>query len=174
MIATDTQAPALAFPLLDGGRFDLARSEPERFTLVLFYRGSHCPICKRQIEEDIVPHLGDFADIGVEVVAVSMDDRERVAKQQAEWSFGDLRVGYDLDEATARAWGLYMSHGISEKEPARFSEPAMTLVRSDGRVFAHWQQSTPFARPKMADLLSGIRFVVDKDYPARGTERAAA
>ena len=170
MLATDKPAPALSVPLLGGGTFDLSAATPEHFTLVVFYRGKHCPLCTKQMEEDVIPALDQLRDKGVEVVAVSMDDEDR-ARQQAEgWTTKGLRVGHGMTEATAREWGLYIS-GAREgsEEPARFSEPGMTLVRPDGRVYAHWQQSVPFSRPKMADLLAGLGFIVEKGYPARGT-----
>jgi hypothetical protein len=30
-------------------------------------------------------------------------------------------------------------------------------------------QNTPFARPKLDDLLSGLKFIMSKAYPVRGT-----
>jgi peroxiredoxin len=170
MLRINAPAPALGFPLLSGDRFNLTGETPENFTLVIFYRGLHCPICRKQIETDVVPNLKALAEKGVEVVAVSMDEEERARKQEAEWNFNDLRVGYALTEATAREWGLYISSARNgSTEPEIFCEPGMTLVRPDGSVFAHWQQSVPFARPGMGDLISGVGFIVDNDYPARGT-----
>lgn len=170
MLKTDAQAPAFRFPLLSGGTFDLTDEAPDHFTLVIFYRGLHCPLCRKQMETDVVPNLDALAEKGVTVIAVSMDEEARAREQQDEWAFGNLRVGYALPEAMARDWGLYISKAREgSSEPAIFSEPGMTLVRPDGRVFAHWQQSVPFARPQMEDLISGIGFIIDKGYPARGT-----
>lgn len=169
MLKTNAPAPALSVPLLAGGTYDLSAETPRNFSLVIFFRGLHCPLCKQQIETDIVPNLGNLADTGVDVVAVSMDEEARARKQEAEWGFGDLRVGYAMPEAMARDWGLYISSSRAEKEPAIFSEPGMTLIRPDGRVFAHWQQSVPFSRPLISDLLPGLKFVIENDYPARGT-----
>ncbi|SFJ38829.1 peroxiredoxin-like family protein [Jannaschia pohangensis] len=170
MLKIDHAAPALSFPLLGGGTFRLSDESPDNFTLVLFYRGLHCPLCRKQIEGDVVPNLGKLAELGVEIVAVSMDDKDRAEKQAAEWGFGDLRVGYGLSEASAREWGLYMSSARPDTaEPAIFNEPGMTLVRPDGKVFANWQQSVPFSRPLIADLLGGLNFVINNHYPPRGT-----
>ena len=35
--------PPLAVRLVGGGRFDVTTENSERFTLVVFYRGLHCP-----------------------------------------------------------------------------------------------------------------------------------
>ncbi|MEM8848730.1 MAG: peroxiredoxin-like family protein [Pseudomonadota bacterium] len=171
MLKTDAPAPALRFPLVTGETFDLADETPEHFTLVIFYRGVHCPLCRKQIETDVAPNLGKLAEIGLGIVAVSMDEEARVRKQQDDgWAFGDLRVGYALPEETARAWGLYISTArAGSTEPDRFAEPGMSLIRPDGRVFAHWQQSVPFARPRIEDLIPGLEFVIGNGYPPRGT-----
>ncbi|WP_179378252.1 hypothetical protein [Jannaschia marina] len=49
--------------------------------------------------------------------------------------------------------------------------PASALASPllSGTVFARWQQSVPFARPKIEDLLPGLARVIENDYPARGT-----
>lgn len=36
--------PALMVSLADGGSFDLGAETPAQFSLVVFYRGLHCPI----------------------------------------------------------------------------------------------------------------------------------
>lgn len=38
--------PALSLPMVGGGQFELAQSAPKTFTLLVAYRGLHCPICK--------------------------------------------------------------------------------------------------------------------------------
>ncbi|NND44360.1 MAG: redoxin domain-containing protein, partial [Xanthomonadales bacterium] len=62
-------APALEFETLKGP-WNLADQRPEHFTMVAFYRGLHCPICKGQLR-DLDRKLGDFAELGVDVIAVS-------------------------------------------------------------------------------------------------------
>jgi peroxiredoxin len=62
--------PTLAVSLVGGGRFDIAAENPERFTMVVFYRGLHCPICRTQLG-DLETKLPDFAQRGVGVVAIS-------------------------------------------------------------------------------------------------------
>ena len=43
--------PALDVPLVTGGRFILGASPGERFDLLVFYRGLHCPICAKYLIE---------------------------------------------------------------------------------------------------------------------------
>src|SRR5712671_5683932 len=45
------RVPPLDVGLADGGTFDIAAEKPASFTLIVFYRGLHCPICKTQLRE---------------------------------------------------------------------------------------------------------------------------
>ncbi len=163
--------PALAVPLAGGGAFDLHRESAQNFTLVVFYRGVHCPICERQLRE-VDSRLAEFAERGTSVVAISTDDRARGEKAHQEWGFAGLRLGYGLDLATARRWGLYGSSGRGRtsagEEPALFIEPGLFLVRADRTLYFASVQTMPFARPHIADILAGIDLVLARNYPARG------
>src|SRR5438270_445963 len=44
-------APDLGVELVAGGRFTLADRAPECFTMVVFFRGLHCPVCHAQLRE---------------------------------------------------------------------------------------------------------------------------
>ncbi len=164
--------PPLRVELAGGGSFDLASEKPTNFTLVVFYRGLHCPICKTQLK-DLESKLDDFEKRGVAVAAVSTDSRERAERTRETWGLSRLRVGYGLDLAAARRWGLYVSSGHEKTwagidEPALFSEPAIYLVRPDGTLYFGSVKTMPFARPHFSDILTAIDFVVKNKYPARG------
>jgi peroxiredoxin len=159
-------APELVVDLVGGGRFDLAAERPEAFTLVVFYRGLHCPLCAKQVQE-LEQKRGEFERRGVGVVAISSDTRERAERSKEKWGVERLRLGYGLDLAAARRWGLYVSTGRGE-EPSLFTEPGMVLIRPDGTIYAVSVQSMPFARPPLSELISALDFIAGKDYPARG------
>ncbi|MEO1168716.1 MAG: peroxiredoxin-like family protein [Pseudomonadota bacterium] len=167
----DNPVPALSLPLVGGGTFDLTESDAENFTLLVFYRGLHCPICKMQLN-DLQDHLGKLQERGVRTVAVSMDSEERAEQSKDDWGLGKLDMAYGMDEATARSFGLYISTAISDTEPDTFSEPGLMLVRPDGNLYMASVQSIPFTRPPLDQLLTGIDYALNKDYPARGTKPA--
>jgi peroxiredoxin len=166
------KAPDLKVPLAGGGSFDLVTEAPQHFTLIVFYRGLHCPICRTQLR-DFEAKQPEFAERGVGVIAISSDTKGRGEKAKADWGLAKLRVGYGLDLRVARSWGLYIStrRGTTSagiEEPPLFSEPALYLVREDGTLYFGSVQTMPFARPHFADILSAIDYVVAKNYPARG------
>jgi peroxiredoxin len=168
-------APPLHVELAGGGSFDLAQEQPANFTMIAFYRGLHCPICRTQLRE-LNSKLGEFDKRGVGVAAISCDSRERAEKSKEDWGLTRLRVGYGLDLAAARQWGLFVSTGrgttsAGVEEPAKFSEPALYLIRPDGSLYFGSVQTMPFARPHFDDILAAIDYVVKHDYPARGEVR---
>ncbi len=172
MLIPRLAVPALTVPTLAHGDFDLAAQRPKTFTLVVAYRGLHCPICHKYLLE-LGRLLPEFAQRGVEVIAVSSDGRERAQAMADKLQAPDLRMGYELSLTQARAWGLYISSSrgktsIGIDEPALFSEPGVFIVRPDGTLYYGAVQTMPFARPHFDELLAAIDFAVSKDYPARG------
>ncbi len=164
--------PRLALALAGGGKFDLNTETPKTFTLVVFYRGLHCPQCRRQLTE-LEAKLPEFDKRGVSVVAISVDGEERANRTKSEWSLPNLRIGYGLDLATARAFGLWISTGRGKtsaglEEPALFNEPGLFLIKPDRTLYCASVQTMPFARPHLADLLAALDFIAERNYPARG------
>lgn len=164
--------PALEVPTVGGGRWNLADQRPERFTLLVFYRGLHCPVCAKYLRE-LSATLDAFKARGVEAIALSSDSKERAEQAKANWQLGELTLGYDLSLDKAREWGLYLSIGrgktsIGIEEPPVFNEPAVYLVRPDGTLYYGAVQTMPFARPHFGELLTAVDFALQKDYPARG------
>lgn len=169
-----TKAPALDVPLLTGGTWSLASSTPDAFTIVVFYRGHHCPICKTYMTE-IEALLPQATDQGINVVAVSMDTPDRARATLDEIGTQTLAIGHSLSEVSAREWDLYISSGRpGTKEPGVFAEPGLFVIQPDGTVFFAQTQSAPFTRPDFGKLLGGLKFVVENDYPARGDLTNAA
>ncbi|MCB1916173.1 MAG: AhpC/TSA family protein [Rhodocyclaceae bacterium] len=172
MLMPRQPVPALDLPTLTDRRFVLADEQPTLFTMLVFYRGLHCPICAKYLLE-LERLLPEFAQRGVGAVAISSDTAQRAAAMAEKLKATQLRFAYGLDLAAARDWGLYVSTSrgktsIGIDEPARFSEPGLFLVRPDGSLYYGAVQTMPFARPNFSELLGALDFVVKSDYPARG------
>ena len=139
MLMPRSPVPVLQVPTLAHGPFTLADDAAPNFTLVVFYRGLHCPICLKYLLE-----LGrlqpEFDKRGVKVIAMSSDGQERAQTMADKVGAPGLRMGYGLGLASARAWGLYISTSrgttsIGIEEPALFSEPGVFIVRPDGTLY---------------------------------------
>jgi peroxiredoxin len=164
--------PALALPLVGGGRFVLGAEPPERFDLIVFYRGLHCPICTKYLIE-LERLAPEFARRGVAILAASSDVGERAQAMASKVNAQSVRFGHGLGLAQARQWGLYLSTSrgttsIGIEEPALFSEPGVFLVRPDHTLYWLAIQTMPFARPHFDEILAAMDFAIDKGYPARG------
>jgi len=165
-------APALTVKTVGGGDWTLSEQTPAAFTLIVVYRGLHCPICKPYLRE-LDRKLDDFAELGIEAIALSSDTEERATETKSDWGIEKLTLGYGLDFETARAWGLYISSSngktsIGIEEPALFVEPGLYLVRADGTIYFASVQTMPFARPRIEEVLGAAKFVTERNYPARG------
>jgi peroxiredoxin len=172
MLVPRQAVPALSVSTLDHGSFDLASERPERFTLVVFYRGLHCPICTKYLLE-LGRLLSEYEKRGTGVIAVSSDTQERARQMADKTHAPGLRFGYGLPLPVAREWGLYISESrgktsIGIDEPPRFAEPGVFLVRPDATLYYGAVQTMPFARPRFDELLVAVDYAIEKNYPARG------
>lgn len=167
MIKPKTKVPELNLSLINDTKWSLSAQESETFTMLVFYRGLHCPVCKKYLES-LTKKLEDFSSRGVNLIAISCDSEERAKKTGEKWDITSLPIGFELPIQAAKEWGLFISNGISDKEPKQFSEPGLFLVRPDGSLYASSIQTMPFARPNWDDILNAIDFVKKEDYPARG------
>jgi peroxiredoxin len=155
-------------PLLDGNEVRLGVPvDAHDWQMVVVYRGKHCPICKTYLAE-LERAAPDFAKAGVGIVAISSDpeDRARSFTDEIGVSFP---VGYGLSIDQMRKLGLYVSEPRSEKETDRpFAEPGLFVINAEGRLQVVDISNAPFARPDLAGLAKGLKFIRDNDYPIRG------
>lgn len=160
-------APVLSFPLLSGDQWSLDKQNPQNFTLVVFYRGLHCPLCKKYLQQlqDLLP---EFETKGVNVVAVSMDSQKRARLSRQKWDLPNLKLGHELSEETAKEWSLYLSAGVKDGEPDMFSEPGLFLIDSKNLVYYSAINSNPWGRPYLPSFVKAVDYIVSANYPARG------
>lgn len=166
-ITPTSASPELEVDTLGDRVWRLGDQRPDSFTMLVFYRGHHCPVCTQYIGE-LGQKVEEFRSRGVEVIALSGDSRERADQSREEWGLDGLTVGFGLSPDVMRQWGLFVSQGITEKEPAHFGEPGLFLIAPDQTVFYEGINSMPFGRPKLDDMIDAVDFVKENDYPARG------
>ncbi len=164
--------PDISLPTVGGGTWTLSEQKPGTFTLLVVYRGLHCPICKGYLN-DLQANLDEFIAQGVEAVAVSGDDADRAAQAKSDWDLNQLTIAHSLPLIEGRKLGLYVSSSrgktsIGIQEPDLFFEPGLFLIKPDRTLYYASVQSMPFARPPFNALVGAVKFAVEKDYPARG------
>lgn len=154
-------------PVVGAEPFRLGDRVPGLFTMLVFNRGLHCPVCRAQLSE-LDRRFDELAEKGIEVVSVSGETQERATQMHDEWQIDKVPLAYGLSETQMREWGLFVSRGIKKDEPAVFNEPALFLISPDGSVYYESILSMPAGRPRLDDLLGGIEYWTANDYPARG------
>lgn len=164
-----SRAPKLEVPTLQGNIWSLADQKPQNYTMIVFYRGLHCPICATYLFS-LEQRLANLAALGISTIAISGDSKEHATRFFDNAQLQNLTVGYQLNKEDMQRWGLYMSKGHFPQEPELFSEPALFLVSSNGSLSLANIGSHPFSRIDWDFLLSGIEYVIANNYPNRGTE----
>ena len=159
--------PDLSVPLLNGESWSLHRQQPRQFTMMVFYRGHHCPVCRFYLNK-LSAYLSQFEERGINVIAISADTKEKALQSQHEWHTGRLPIGYNFPVEEARELGLFISKGFKKHEPDLFFEPAVLIVRPDNTLYSIILQSMPFGRPHMDDLLQTFDYIIEENYPPRG------
>lgn len=172
MLIPRQKTPNLTLPTLDHGQFDLSAETAERGTVICFYRGLHCPLCANYLKE-FEKKVAEFAERGVNCIAVSSDGEERTREMANKIEAKSLRFAYDLPLDVARDWGLYISTSrgktsIGIEEPALFSEPGLFMVTPEQTLYYGAVQTMPFVRPHFSELVGALDFAIANDYPARG------
>ncbi len=157
--------PSITVPKLGGGELNLGGTGDWR--MVIVYRGKHCPICMRYLD-GLDALKDDIADLGLDVVAVS-GDTQAEAQAAVDQTGVKVPVGYGLTVAQMKQLGLYVSTPRPNETDHEFPEPGMFVVNAEGQVQIVDISNAPFARPDVASVLRGIRFIKEKGYPIRGT-----
>ncbi len=165
--------PEINATLLSGEKVLLSQPNGDKdWKLVLVYRGRHCPLCTKYLNE-MEQHIQSLYDIGVDIIAVSGDSKEQLLSHQEKLNVS-FPLAYGLTQEQMQALGLYISVPRSEKETDHnFAEPGLFVINQDGNVQVVDISNNPFVRPSLAEFVSGINWIrnPENNYPIRGTFR---
>lgn len=159
--------PIITLPNSDGGEIALGGAH-HRWTLLVIYRGKHCPRCKKYLNQ-LETMLPDWDKAGFDIVVISADSQEKALADKAEfgWSF---TLGHSLSMDQMRALGLYISTPLSDAETdSPFAEPALFGINPEGKAQIISINNAPAVRPDLVELLDGMIFTVEHKRPIRGT-----
>ncbi len=159
--------PSITLTLVNGGEITLGKTKkPEKWQIVIVYRGFHCPLCKKYLVR--LEELKDkFAKANAEVVAISGDPEEK-AKKIVEDNNLTIPIGFGLTIGQMIDLGLYISYPRSTETDRPFPEPATFAVNPDGKLQLIEISNTPFNRADLAGLIETIEWISENDYPIRG------
>lgn len=163
--------PSIAVKSLDTGNVDLGKpGNGADWKLVVIYRGQHCPLCTKFLNQ-LEGFRQTLLDLGVDLVAVSGDNREQLESHLKKLSVGfPLYFGLTIEQM--EALGLYISIPRSDKETDHpFPEPGLFVINADHQVQVVDISNNPFVRPELEALVSGIQWIRNpaNNYPIRGT-----
>ncbi|MUK43878.1 redoxin family protein [Aliivibrio fischeri] len=162
--------PTIQLPTLDNNLINL--SEPQNgadWKLVVVYRGKHCPLCTRYLNE-LETLKSRFLALGVDIVAVSADSEAQLTSHMAQLSVS-FPIAYGLTIEQMQMLGLYISEPRSEQETDHiFAEPGLFVINEKEQVQVIDISNGPFVRPDLNVLLSGLEFIrnPENNYPIRG------
>ncbi|WP_157961576.1 redoxin domain-containing protein [Acuticoccus kandeliae] len=158
--------PPIKVELLDGTVRHFGLDYPG-WTMLVVYRGRHCPRCRTYLSK-LDSLLDAFTARRVSVVATSADPREKAEADFREfgWRFG---IGHSLSLADMEALGLYISDPRSPTETDRpFAEPGLFVINPNGLIHILSVSNTASCRPDLDVLLDGIISTQENDLPIRG------
>ena len=113
MITPTRKAPNLVLPTVYHSEFNLFNEEPVNFTMVIFIRGLHCPLCIIYLKQ-MIKYVQTLKNIGVDYVTVSSDDKTRATQMLQKVGSTELRLAYDLDIAKAKEWDLFIKKEVKK------------------------------------------------------------
>jgi len=129
--------PSLQLAAVGGGTISLPGDLAGSFGVVLFYRGSWCPYCNAQLAAF---HRAEdkLAELGVKVVALSVDDEATSAALVAKHHLG-FPVGHSADaDAVAAATGAFTNADPHHLQSTGFvlapDDTVLTAVYSSGAI----------------------------------------
>ena len=161
------KAPSLNIETISGNTWSLDNHLNKSKCMIVFYRGLHCPVCSVFLKQ-IDSQLLEYKKSNTEVIAVSMDNKEKALKTKSDWSIKNLNIAYSLSEEDARKWGLYISKSIKEAESDIFCEPGLFIIKEDGTLYLANTSNMPWARPDLTDFPAKLIFAEENNYPVRG------
>lgn len=119
--------PSLFFPRAGGGEVHLPGDLAGAYGVILFYRGSWSPACNEQLHA--FGRAADmFADEGIKVVSVSVDDRETTEALVERHKLG-FTVAYAADvTAVSAVTGAFVN------EDAVYLDATGFVIDPEGRI----------------------------------------
>jgi peroxiredoxin len=144
--------PSISIELVSGVRLNLPADLAGSFSVVLLYRGAFCPYCNAQLA-GFARAASTLAELGVQVVALSVDDRPTSAALVEKLRL-PFAVGYGADaDAIAGVTGAYVNESRHHLQTTGF------ILDPNGRVLTAVYSSGAIGRLVADDVVGFIRYL---------------
>jgi peroxiredoxin len=144
--------PALTQALTGDGTLRLPDGLAGHFSVVLFYRGSWCPYCNAQLRA-FQRSLDRFADIGILVAALSVDDEATTKNLIAKYGL-QFPIGHSADaRAVAAATGAFVNDDPAYPQSTGF------ILDPSSRVVISVYSSGAIGRLVPDDVIGLVRYL---------------
>lgn len=170
-LSLNEPAPTLSIPTFSGTNLNMSAQKPDKYTIIIFYRGWHCSVCMDYLREE-EEGCTVAKKRGIDVIAIRMETTWRRGKvlialrKAAKHSHFQLVMNCPNDSPQlgtlhfARpAWHF----GIQKVLP----EPALFVLKPDTTV--HSGPKRPLC--STLKLLAGLDFVMANNYPSGTSTR---
>ncbi len=148
------QFPPLEIPAVGGGTISLPGDLAGSYGVVLIYRGSWCPYCNAQLA-GFSRAFDALAELGVKVVALSVDDEETSAALASKRKLR-FPVGHSADaDKVAAATGAYVN------DDPHFLQSTGFILAPDGTVRLAVYSSGAIGRLVADDVIGFIRYLTE-------------
>ena len=161
--------PSIKKSNIQGNTRDLSKPlDGKDWQMLIVYRGKHCPLCTRYLNE-LANYKERLAAINIDLVAVSGDSKAQLEEHTTKLDL-NFPIFYGLSVEEMKSLGLYISHPRSEQETDHpFAEPGLFVINEQGTLQVVDISNNPFVRPDIENLVSGLEWIRKNDYPIRGT-----
>ncbi len=152
LLSPGDEFPALTVALPGGGTLRLPDALAGHYGVVLLYRGSWCPYCNAQLRAFQRAH-DSLADVGAEVVALSVDDEATTEALIARHGL-QFPVGHSADaRAVAAATAAFVND-----DPLYLQSTGFVLDLT-GRVIVSVYSSGAIGRLVPDDVTGMVRYI---------------
>jgi peroxiredoxin len=143
--------PTLTVDAVGGGTISLPDDLAGSFGVVLIYRGSWCPFCNAQLA-GFSQSAAAFAELGVKVVAFSVDD-EATSAALVDKHHLTFPVGHSADtDKIVAATGAYTNDDPHHLQPASF------VLAPNGTIINAAYSTGPLSRLVADDVVGLVRY----------------
>ncbi len=163
-------SPFPALPVFNQSQesVDISQRDGDRWKMIIVYRGKHCPLCTKFLN-NLEAYQARLDAINIDMVAVSGDSLAQLTEHQEKLNVS-FELFYGLTVEQMKTLGCFISHPRSEKETDHpFAEPGLFIINSQGTLQVVDVSNNPFVRPDLEALVSGLEYILEHDYPIRGT-----